>query len=84
LNQDDPARLERLQVYLNHLSESRRTALERLAELNRSLADTRAQLLARQTRLDDVQAGLKRQASQLIAQQNERAALLRKLDARYA
>ena len=84
LNQDDPARLERLQVYLNHLSESRRAALERLAELNQSLADTRAQLLARQTRLDDVQAGLKRQASQLIAQQNERAALLRKLDARYA
>jgi len=46
LNQDDPARLERLQVYLNHLSESRRAALERLAELNQSLADTRAQLLA--------------------------------------
>ena len=52
LNQDDPARLERLQVYLNHLSVSRRAALERLAELNQSLADTRAQLLARQTRLE--------------------------------
>ncbi|AZV32434.1 peptidase M23 [Cobetia sp. ICG0124] len=84
LNQDDPARLERLQVYLNHLSDSRRQALERLARLDASLASTRASLLARQTRLEEVQQGLKQQASKLMAQQNERAALLRTLDARYA
>ena len=84
LNQDDPARLERLQVYLNHLSTSRRQALEKLAQLNDSLEKTRSELITRQTRLTDVQKGLERQAKTLIAQQNERSALLRTLDARYA
>lgn len=83
LNQDDPAHLDRLQTYLNHLSAARGKRLDALARLDRELADNRAGLSRRRERLDTLAGELEAESAALAARLREREALLAKLDARY-
>lgn len=83
LNPDDPARLDRLQSYLNHLSQARNTRIETLAELDRRLAENRRELDSRQQRLDELASELQGRSQQLAEQTQERQALLSDLDQRY-
>lgn len=84
LNQDDPARLDRLQTYLNHLSRARNARLDALARLDAALAENRAELDTRRERLATLATALETQSAALAERMRERAALLADLDARYA
>ncbi|MCG7599595.1 peptidoglycan DD-metalloendopeptidase family protein [Halomonas sp. McH1-25] len=84
LNQDEPARLDRMQTYLNYLAEARRERIEALARLDRELADNRASLTQRRARLDTLVSELDAQSAALASRMRERQALVAKLDARYA
>ncbi|WP_420866429.1 murein hydrolase activator EnvC family protein [Halomonas urumqiensis] len=84
LNQDDPARLDRLQHYLNHLSRARNDRLEALARLDIALADNRHALESRGERLDELASDLARQSAELAEQMRSRAELVAELDGRYA
>ncbi|MFB9145518.1 murein hydrolase activator EnvC family protein [Halomonas alkalicola] len=84
LNQDDPARLDRLQHYLNHLSRARNARLDELARLDTALGETRRELDARGERLDALATELAARSSDLAEQMRERAALVADLDSRYA
>ena len=84
LNQDDPARLDRLQHYLNHLSRARNARLDELARLDTALGETRRKLDARGERLDALATELAARSSDLAEQMRERAALVADLDSRYA
>ncbi|WP_224418518.1 MULTISPECIES: peptidoglycan DD-metalloendopeptidase family protein [unclassified Modicisalibacter] len=83
LNQDDPARLDRLQTYLNHLSRARNERLEALARLDAQLATTRDDLEQRRRRLADLADELDDQRRTLAQRQQERKELVARLDARY-
>src|SRR5690554_6405333 len=52
LNQDDPARLDRLQTYLNHLARARNQRLDEIAQLDAALASNRQELDAHGQQLD--------------------------------
>lgn len=82
LNQDDPARLDRLQHYLNHLARARRARLDELARLDAALAETRDALERRGTRLDALAGELAERSAALAEQMEERSALLARLDSR--
>ncbi|MBE0487715.1 MAG: peptidoglycan DD-metalloendopeptidase family protein [Halomonas sp.] len=84
LNQDDPARLDRLQHYLNQLSRARNARLDELARLDTALGETRRELEARGERLDALAAELAERSSDLAIQMRERAALVADLDGRHA
>lgn len=84
LNQDDPARLDRLQTYLNYLSRARDERLEALARLDQRLAGNRAELDARRARIDSLASELNAQSAILAERMRERASLLAELDARYS
>ncbi|MGM0914835.1 MAG: murein hydrolase activator EnvC family protein [Pseudomonadota bacterium] len=84
LNQDDPARLDRLQHYLNHLARARRERLDELARLDAALAETRRELEARGERLDALAAELAERSTQLAEQMRERATLVEELDSRHS
>lgn len=84
LNQDDPARLDRMQTYLNYLADARRARIEALARLDRELADNRESLTQRRSRLDALLSELDAQSATLASRMRERQALVAKLDARYA
>src|SRR5690554_68136 len=84
LNQDDPARLDRLQHYLNRLSRARNERLEELARLDAALLDNRRELDVRGERLDALAAELAERSSDLADQMQERSALVAELDGRYA
>lgn len=83
LNQDDPARLDRLQTYLNHLSRARAERLEALARLDEQLAKTRDDLEQRRRRLAALAGELDDQRRTLAQRQQERETLVAKLNARY-
>ena len=83
LNQDDPARLDRLQHYLNQLSRARNARLDELARLDTALGETRRGLEARGERLDVLAAELAERSSDLAAQMRERGELVAQLDARH-
>ncbi|MCA1768464.1 MAG: peptidoglycan DD-metalloendopeptidase family protein [Halomonas sp.] len=83
LNQDDPARLDRLQHYLNQLSLARNARLDELARLNAALGETRRDLEARGERLDVLASELAVRSSDLANQMRERAELVAELDGRY-
>ncbi|WP_251975767.1 murein hydrolase activator EnvC family protein [Salinicola avicenniae] len=83
LNQDDPAQVDRLQHYLNALSEARQTRLAQLQTLDRQLDDNLAEIEQRRTRLDTVQADLDDQRERLAASLRERQSLVDSLDARF-
>lgn len=84
LNQDDPARLDRLQQYLNHLARARNARLDEIARLDRALADNRRKLEARGDRLDALADELAARSTELSRQMAERAAIVGELDSRYA
>ncbi|MHB0774968.1 murein hydrolase activator EnvC family protein [Halomonas sp. WWR20] len=84
LNQDDPARLDRLQTYLNRLSRARQARLEALARLNTQLNDTQNAIQARRERLASLTEELTQRSAALAAQQAERKSLLASLEQRYA
>jgi murein hydrolase activator len=83
LNQDDPARLDRLQHYLNHLARARNARLDDLARLDAALGETRGELEARGERLDALAAELAARSSDLAGQMRERGELVAQLDARH-
>ncbi|WP_231566444.1 murein hydrolase activator EnvC family protein [Litchfieldella xinjiangensis] len=84
LNQDDPARLDRLQTYLNHLSQARNARLDELAALDARLAENRRALDERSTRLDALQEELAQRGRELSSQVATRQALMADLESRYA
>ena len=84
LNQDDPARLDRLQHYLNHLARARHARLDALAKLDAELANTRRMLSQRGERLQAVAEELAARSASLAEQMAERRALVARLDERFA
>ncbi|MDR5902974.1 murein hydrolase activator EnvC family protein [Halomonas icarae] len=84
LNQDDPARLDRLQHYLNHLARARRARLDELARLDTALAETRGELETRGDRLDALAAELAARSAELAEQIHERSNLLAALESRHS
>ncbi|WP_416138675.1 murein hydrolase activator EnvC family protein [Halomonas sp. HK25] len=84
LNQDDPARLDRLQHYLNQLARARNARLDELARLDAALSETRGELEARGERLDALAVELAARSQDLAGQMRERAELVAELDGRYA
>lgn len=84
LNQDDPARLDRLQTYLNRLAQARNARLDELARLDTDLTDTRRELATRGERLEALAAELAERHVDLASQMQARAGLVDELDGRYA
>ncbi|XKH60236.1 peptidoglycan DD-metalloendopeptidase family protein [Halomonas sediminis] len=84
LNQDDPAELDRMQAYLNHMTEARAQRLTTIARLDAALLDTQRELATRSERLHKLSEQLETQGAQLAQQTAERRQLLSGLDARYA
>ncbi|SEL23737.1 murein hydrolase activator EnvC family protein [Halomonas daqiaonensis] len=84
LNQDDPARLDRLQHYLNRLARARNERLDELARLDTELAENRRALEQRVERLESVAAELAARSATLAEQMAERTALMARLDERFA
>lgn len=84
LNQDDPARLDRLQTYLNHLARARNARLDAIAQLDAELADNRHELQARSQRLDTLADELSQRSSELATRLAERERLMVELDTRYS
>ncbi|MGJ7458252.1 murein hydrolase activator EnvC family protein [Halomonas sp. MA07-2] len=84
LNQDDPARLDRLQHYLNQLARARTARLDELSRLDTALSETRRELEARGEHLDALAAELAARSSDLAGQMRERAELVADLDGRHA
>lgn len=84
LNQDDPARLDRLQHYLNQLARARNERLEEIERLDTALAGNRRELETRGRRLDALAEELGGRSAELARQRQERAELLTQLDSRYA
>ncbi|MDW7748747.1 murein hydrolase activator EnvC family protein [Halomonas sp.] len=84
LNQDDPARLDRLQTYLNRLARARNERLDALARLDDELAETRRTLSQRAERLEAVAEELAERSATLAEQMAQRATLVTELDERFA
>ncbi len=84
LNQDDPARLDRLQAYLNRLAAARHERLDELERLDAALADNRRALDARGERLARLSETLQEQSAELARRVDEREALVARLDDRFA
>jgi septal ring factor EnvC (AmiA/AmiB activator) len=83
LNQDDPARLDRLQHYLNQLARARNERLEEIERLDTALAENRRELEIRGRRLDALAEELAGRSAELARQRQERARLITQLDSRY-
>lgn len=83
LNQDDPARLDRLQTYLNRLARARNERLDEIARLDVELAENRRERESRRQRLDQLAAELAERSSELAGRMAERKRLVAELDARY-
>ncbi|WP_239495358.1 murein hydrolase activator EnvC family protein [Salinicola halophilus] len=83
LNQNDPAEVDRLQHYLNALTDARQQRLDALRDLNRALDDNLAEIQTRRSRLDEVEADLDTQRQQLAERLDARQTLVAQLDDRY-
>nr|WP_289125111.1 peptidoglycan DD-metalloendopeptidase family protein [uncultured Halomonas sp.] len=83
LNQSDPAELDRMQAYLNRLTQARQQRLTDIARLDTALADTELALAARQTRLDTLADELETQSALLAERTEERRGVVTTLDDRY-
>lgn len=83
LNQGDPAELDRMQAYLNRLTEARNRRLSDIARLDTALADTQNELNERQVRLDALADELEEQSAQLAQRTAERRSVVSNLDDRY-
>ncbi len=83
LNQSDPAELDRMQAYLNRLTQARQQRLGDIARLDTALADTELALAERQTRLDALASELETQSALLAERTEERRGVVTTLDDRY-
>ena len=83
LNQSDPAELDRMQAYLNRLTQARQQRLTDIARLDTALADTELALDERQTRLDTLADELETQSALLAERTEERRGVVTTLDDRY-
>ena len=83
LNQSDPAELDRMQAYLNRLTQARQQRLTDIARLDTALADTELALAERQTRLDTLADELETQSALLAERTEERRGVVTTLDDRY-
>ncbi|MCI0509960.1 septal ring factor EnvC (AmiA/AmiB activator) [Chromohalobacter marismortui] len=83
LNQTDPARLDRLQQYLNHLNQARQERLDDLAKLEDQLDATQRALQSHQQRLDSLASELAERRETLSDQRRKRETILAKYRARY-
>ena len=83
LNQSDPAELDRMQAYLNRLTQARQQRLNDIARLDTALADTELALSERQTRLDTLADELETQSALLAERTEERRGVVTTLDDRY-
>nr|WP_273424257.1 peptidoglycan DD-metalloendopeptidase family protein [Halomonas sp.] len=83
LNQSDPAELDRMQAYLNRLTQARQQRLTDIARLDTALVDTEQALAERQTRLDALADELEAQSALLARRTEERRSVATTLDDRY-
>lgn len=83
LNQNDPAELDRMQAYLNRLTQARQQRLADIGRLDTALADTQQALGERQTRLDALADELEAQSALLAQRTTERRGVVATLDDRY-
>jgi len=83
LNQSDPAELDRMQAYLNRLTQARQQRLNDITRLDTALADTELALAERQTRLDTLADELETQSALLAKRTEERRGVVTTLDDRY-
>jgi septal ring factor EnvC (AmiA/AmiB activator) len=83
LNQRDPAELDRMQAYLNRLTQARQQRLADIARLDTALADTEQALAERQTRLDTLADELETQSALLAERTEARRGVVNTLDDRY-
>ncbi|MCC5884584.1 MAG: peptidoglycan DD-metalloendopeptidase family protein [Halomonas sp.] len=84
LNQDDPARLDRLQTYLNHLARARNERLDEIARLDAELAENRRERQARGEQLDSLADELATRSSELAERVADRERLVAELSGRYS
>ncbi|AMD00136.1 murein hydrolase activator EnvC family protein [Halomonas chromatireducens] len=84
LNQDDPARLDRLQTYLNHLARARNARLDEIASLDAQLAENRREQHERGQRLDALADELASRSAELSRRMGERERLVSDLQDRYS
>ncbi|WP_234244276.1 murein hydrolase activator EnvC family protein [Billgrantia desiderata] len=84
LNQDDPARLDRLQTYLNHLARARNERLDEIARLDAELAENRREREARGRQLDALADELETRSSELAERMADRERLVAELGERYS
>ncbi|MGQ4877958.1 murein hydrolase activator EnvC family protein [Billgrantia sp. LNSP4103-1] len=84
LNQDDPARLDRLQTYLNRLAQARNARLDEIARLDAELSENRRDLQARGERMEALADELAVRSNELAERMAERERLVAELDARYS
>lgn len=83
LNQDDPARLDRLQTYLNHLSQARNERLDALVLLDGQLRDNLDTLQTRRERLESLADEVEAQSLTLAERLRQREALVAELNERH-
>lgn len=83
LNQSDPAELDRMQAYLNRLTQARQQRLADIARLDTALADTERALAERQARLDTLANELETQSALLAERTEARRGVVSTLDDRY-
>ncbi|GAA3904992.1 peptidoglycan DD-metalloendopeptidase family protein [Halomonas cibimaris] len=76
LNQGDPAKIDRMQAYLNRLSRARKKRLADIARLDKALADNAAELAERRKRLEAANAELKEKSATLAQRTAQRRTLL--------
>jgi len=83
LNQQDPARLDRMQAYLNRLGQARQRRMAVIAQLDARLASSTSELQTHQARLDELAHQLKEQREQLASRSAQRQQLINQLDIRH-
>lgn len=81
LNQDDPAKLERLITYYKSLNEARVEELETIEKVLKRLAEIEQELSTKRSELLDLKAAQQQQKQQLAKSQTARKSALRKLNA---
>ena len=81
LNQDDPAKLERLITYYKSLNEARVEELETIQKVLNRLAQIEQELSTKRSELLDLKASQQEQKKELAKSQTARKSALRKLNA---
>ncbi|WP_240470509.1 murein hydrolase activator EnvC family protein [Halomonas halocynthiae] len=84
LNQDDPAQLDRIQTYLNHLTRARQTILNTLAQLESAVAENTQTLHERDNELNILAESLEQTSADLARQVAQRETLVKQLNEQYA